>query len=173
MATAILLTTSKELAESVSAEVNKQIQTLTHRDTASKSLESRGFIGLVSDVAEAVELANLYAPEHLCLVVDKPNAYVSQVTNAGCLFLGEHSVEVLVDYVAGPSHVLPTEGTARFDSPLNILDFVKMIDVVNTGESDIRKLGKAASVIARAEGLDAHARAIEKRFYKTGRGHQE
>ena len=166
MATAILLTTSKKLAESVNAEVDKQIQTLTHRNIASKSLESRGFIGVVSGVAEAIELANLYAPEHLCLVVDKPDSYVGQVATAGCLFLGEHSVEVLVDYVAGPSHVLPTEGTARFGSPLNILDFVKIIDVINTGESDIRKLGKAASVIARAEGLDAHARAIEKRLNK-------
>jgi histidinol dehydrogenase len=170
MATAILLTTSKKLADSVNTEIEKQIQTLTHRDTASISLESRGFIGVVSGVNEAVELANLYAPEHLCLVVDKPDSYVKQVTNAGCLFLGEHSVEVLVDYVAGPSHVLPTEGTARFGSPLNILDFVKIIDVINTGESDIKKLGKAASVIARAEGLDAHARAIEKRFNKKGRG---
>ena len=164
MATAILLTTSRELAKSVDAEVDKQIQTLTHRDTASQSLESRGFIGVVSGVAEAVELANLYAPEHLCLVVDKPDVYVGQVASAGCLFLGEHSLEVLVDYIAGPSHVLPTGGTARFGSPLNILDFVKIINVINTGESDIKKLGKAASVIARAEGLDAHARAIEKRL---------
>ena len=168
MATAILLTTSQKLADSVNAEVEKQMVTLTHRDTASKSLESRGFIGVVSSVDEAVELANLYAPEHLCLVVDKPDSHVKQVTNAGCLFLGEQSVEVLVDYVAGPSHVLPTEGTARFSSPLNILDFVKIIDVINTGESDIKKLGKAASVIARAEGLDAHARAIEKRLKDLG-----
>ena len=173
IATAILLTTSKKLAENVNDEVEKQIQTLTHRDTASSSLDSRGFIGVVSSAEEAIELANIYAPEHLCLIVDKPDSYVGQVINAGCLFLGEHSVEVLVDYVAGPSHVLPTEGTARFGSPLNILDFVKIIDVINTGESDIQKLGKAASVIARAEGLDAHARAIEKRLSKTGRGHQE
>lgn len=171
MATAILLTTSRKLAESVNEEVAKQIETLTHRDIASRSLEERGFIGVVSGVAEAVELANLYAPEHLCLVVDRPEAYVGQVANAGCLFLGEHSVEVLVDYAAGPSHVLPTGGTARFGSPLNILDFVKIIDVINTGEVDIKKLGKTASVIARAEGLDAHARAIEKRFYKKGREH--
>lgn len=166
VATAILLTTSRRLADGVNAEVEKQAGALTHRETALKSLESRGFIGVISRVAEAVELANFYAPEHLCLVVDKPGAYVEQVTNAGCLFLGEHSVEVLVDYVAGPSHVLPTEGTARFGSPLNILDFVKIINMVATGESDIRKLGKAASVIARAEGLDAHARAIEKRLDK-------
>jgi len=167
MATAILLTTSQKLAENVNTEVDRQIETLTHRDIAAQSLESRGFIGIVSSIDEAIELANLYAPEHLCLVVDKPDAYVGQVSNTGCLFLGEHSVEVLVYYVAGPSHVLPTEGTARFDSPLNILDFVKIIDVINTGESDIMKLGKAASVIARAEGLDAHARAIEKRLKNT------
>jgi histidinol dehydrogenase len=166
MATAILLTTSRRLADGVNAEVEKQASALTHHETALESLESRGFIGVISSVNEAVELANLYAPEHLCLVVDKPDTYAGQVANAGCLFLGEHSVEVLVDYVAGPSHVLPTEGTARFGSPLNILDFVKIMNVVATGESDIRKLGKAASVIARAEGLDAHARAIEKRLDK-------
>lgn len=168
MATAILLTTSKKLAESVNAEVEKQVQSLTHRDTALESLASRGFIGLVSGVAEAVELANIGAPEHLCLVVDRPEAYVAQVTNAGCLFLGEHSIEVIVDYVAGPSHVLPTGGTARFGSPLNVLDFVKMIDIIDIGKPDIQELGKAASVIARAEGLDAHARAIEKRLDKEG-----
>jgi histidinol dehydrogenase len=169
-ATAILLTTSRKLADDVNAEIAKQVATLTRRDTALKSLESRGFIGVVSGVNEAISLANLYGPEHLCLVVDKAESYIEQVANAGCLFLGEHSVEVLVDYVAGPSHVLPTGGTARFGSPLNILDFVKITDVIKTGESDIKKLGKAASVIARAEGLDAHARAIEKRFNQMDRG---
>jgi histidinol dehydrogenase len=173
MATAILLTTSRKLVDDVNAEVKKQMAILTHRDIASKSLESRGFIGVISNVSEAIKLANQYAPEHLCLVVAKAESYVNQVANAGCLFLGKHSVEVLVDYVAGPSHVLPTEGTARFDSPLNILDFVKITDIINTGESDIKKLGKAASVIARAEGLDAHARAIEKRLNQQGRENKE
>jgi histidinol dehydrogenase len=168
LATAILLTTSSELADSVNQEVKRQLEVLPRRDVAKESLESRGIIGVISTVEEAIELANFYAPEHLCLAVANPEAYVGQVVNAGCLFLGENSVEVLVDYVAGPSHVLPTEGTARFSSPLNIFDFVKIINVVNTGKTDIKKLGPAASVMARAEGLDAHAQAIDKRLQDIG-----
>jgi histidinol dehydrogenase len=168
LATAILLTTSSELADSVNQEVKRQLEVLPRRDVAKESLESRGIIGVISTVEEAIELANFYAPEHLCLAVANPEAYVGQVVNAGCIFLGENSVEVLVDYVAGPSHVLPTEGTARFSSPLNIFDFVKIINVVNTGKTDIKKLGPAASVMARAEGLDAHAQAIDKRLQDIG-----
>jgi histidinol dehydrogenase len=97
-------------------------------------------------------------------------SYINKVRNAGCLFVGENSIEALVDYVAGPSHVLPTEGTARFGSPLNILDFIKLISLVKMDETDIKQLGKAASVIARAEGLDAHARAVGKRLKETGQG---
>ena len=92
------------------------------------------------------------------------DAWVDRIVNAGCLFIGESSLVVLVDYVAGPSHVLPTGGTARFGSPLNVLDFVKLISTVKTDKNDIKSLGGAAAVIARAEGLEAHARAVEKRL---------
>jgi histidinol dehydrogenase len=119
---------------------------------------------VVNSVDEAVELANLYAPEHLCLMVDRAASYVDKVTNAGCIFTGENSSVVLGDYVAGPSHVLPTGGTARFSSPLNIGDFIKIIDLVNIDQVGLKRLGRAASTIARAEGLDAHARAVEKRL---------
>jgi len=102
-------------------------------------------------------------------VVKNASVYIDKVRNAGCLFVGEGSIEALVDYAAGPSHVLPTGGVARFGSPLNILDFVKLINTVKTDNSDLKQLGKAVSVIARAEGLDAHARAVEKRLEK-GRG---
>ncbi len=163
-ASAVLLTTSRRLAEEVNKEIERQLAGLSHRDIVVKSLEDNGLIAVLGTVDEALELANLFAPEHLCLVVENAADYVGKVENAGCLFVGEKSVEVLVDYVAGPSHVLPTEGTARFGSPLNILDFVKLISLVNTSERDIEQLGKAASVIARAEGLDAHARAIERRL---------
>jgi histidinol dehydrogenase len=125
---------------------------------------------VVDSIEEAVELGNLYAPEHLCIVTRNAETYADKVTNAGCLFVGENAVEVLVDYVAGPSHVLPTDGTARFSSTLNITDFVKIMTVVSTDENDIKELGRAASIIARAEGLDAHARAIEKRLEKGNRG---
>jgi histidinol dehydrogenase len=163
-AAAILLTPSPQLAETVDNEVTKQLNELSRQSVTAESLESRGLIGVVSTIAEAIDLSNAFAPEHLCLVVAEPGDYVYNIENAGCLFLGEDSLEALVDYVAGPSHVLPTDGTARFSSPLNILDFVKIINTVNTGHEDIRRLGRAASVIARAEGLDAHARAVEQRL---------
>jgi len=98
--------------------------------------------------------------------VDKAASYVDKVSNGGCLFIGENSVEVLVDYVAGPSHVLPTEGTARFSSPLNVTDFVKLTSLVNMDKASLKELAQAAAIIARAEGLDAHARAAEKRLNK-------
>jgi histidinol dehydrogenase len=163
-ASAILISTSRKVADNINREVEKQLKTLKRRDITADSLEKKGLIAVVDTVDEAVELANLYAPEHLCLVVENAAAYVKKVRNAGCLFVGENSIEALVDYVAGPSHVLPTEGTARFGSGLNILDFVKIISLVKTGAADIKKLGKAASIIAKAEGLDAHARAAEKRL---------
>jgi histidinol dehydrogenase len=167
-AVVMLITTSKRMAERVNSEIERQLETLTRRDIAAESLESHGLIVVVADIEEAIELANLYAPEHLCLVVKDASDYVKKVENAGCLFVGENSIESVVDYVAGPSHVLPTEGTARFGSGLNVMDFVKFINLVNMDEKDIRRLGKATSVIARAEGLDAHARAIERRLKDIG-----
>jgi histidinol dehydrogenase len=167
---AILITTSRRVAGAVKREIDKQLKSLERRDIISESLEKQGLIAIVATVNQAITLANLYAPEHLCLVVKNAAAYVDKVENAGCLFVGENAIEVLVDYVAGPSHVLPTEGTARFGSPLNILDFVKLISLVKTDEKDIRRLGKAASVIARAEGLSAHARAAEIRLRDIGKG---
>jgi histidinol dehydrogenase len=167
-ASAILLTDSRRLAGAVENEINVQIKTLQRRNIIEESLKSRGLIAVVADIEEAIALANLYAPEHLCLVVEDADKWADKVTNAGCLFIGENSLEVIVDYVAGPSHVLPTEGTARFASPLNVLDFVKLTSTVNTDAGEVRSLGGAAAVIARAEGLDAHARAIEKRLENMG-----
>jgi histidinol dehydrogenase len=166
----ILITTSRRLAGAVNQEIDKQLKTLERRDIITDSLEKQGVIAIVDTINQAIALANLYAPEHLCLVMKDAPAYVEKIENAGCLFVGENAVEVLVDYVAGPSHVLPTEGTARFGSPLNILDFVKLISLVTTDAKDIKKLGKAAAVIARAEGLDAHARAAEIRLRDIGKG---
>ena len=164
LASAILITTSPSLASQVNQEVEQQLKGLPRQAIAAESLENKGMIVLVATIDEAIELANLYAPEHLCLVVDNADSYVKQVSNAGCLFVGENSIEVLVDYVAGPSHVLPTEGTARFGSPLNITDFVKLTGLINMDKANLKELGPAASTIARAEGLDAHARALEKRL---------
>ncbi|MCJ7605213.1 MAG: histidinol dehydrogenase [Dehalococcoidales bacterium] len=170
LASAIMITTSREMADKVNDEITRQIVFLDRKEVTAESLESRGLIAVVGDIEQALELANLYAPEHLCIVTKNADSYIDKVKNAGCLFIGENAIEVLVDYVAGPSHVLPTEGTARFSSTLNITDFVKIMTVVTTDEEDIRELGRAASVIARAEGLDAHARAVERRLEDIGKG---
>jgi len=167
LASAILITTSHRLANEVATEVEQQLKGLARQAIAAESLENRGMIAVVSSVDEAIELANIYAPEHLSLMVDKAEAYIDKVYNAGCLFVGEKSTVVLGDYVAGPSHVLPTGGTARFSSPLNVSDFIKFINLVTIGGASLGKLGQAASVIARAEGFEAHARAVEERL-KTG-----
>jgi len=164
LASAILITTSPRLADEVNREVEQQLKGLPRQATATKSLKNRGMIVVVTNVEEAVELANLYAPEHLCLMVEGADSYIDKVINAGCIFVGGNSTVVLGDYVAGPSHVLPTGGTARFSSPLNISDFIKFINLVAIDEASLEQLGRAASVIAKYEGLEAHARAVEKRL---------
>ncbi|TES83178.1 MAG: histidinol dehydrogenase [Dehalococcoidia bacterium] len=164
LAAAILVTDSIGLAAEVNKEVERQLKSLDRRDIAAEALRNQGLIAVVDDIGEAIELANLYAPEHLSLMVKGADAYVERITNAGCIFIGNSSTVVLGDYTAGPSHVLPTSATARFSSPLNILDFVKLINVVDVDKGTLKKLAKAAAVIARAEGLEAHARAVEKRL---------
>jgi len=144
--------------------VEKQLKGLERHDIAAEALQNQGLIAVVEDLGEAIELANLYAPEHLSLMVKDDEDYIGRIRNAGCIFTGNSSTVVLGDYVAGPSHVLPTSATARFSSPLNILDFVKLINVVDVDKGALKKLAKAAATIARAEGLEAHARAVEKRL---------
>jgi len=164
LASAILITTSKRLAGAVEQEIEKQLKGLARQAIAAESLQKRGVIAVVADINEASELANLYAPEHLCLMVKEADAYVERITNAGCIVIGESATVVLSDYIFGPSHVLPTGATARFGSPLNVLDFVKLTSLVNVDKATLKKLAKAAAIIARAEGFEAHARALEKRL---------
>jgi len=164
LASAILITTSQQFADEVNQEVERQLKDLPRQVIAAECLENRGMLVVVAKVDEAIELANLYAPEHLCLMIDKADTYIDKIYNAGCIFIGENSTVVLGDYVAGPSHVLPTGGTARFSSPLNVCDFIKFISLVNIDKAGLKQLGRAASTIARAEGLDAHALAVEKRL---------
>jgi histidinol dehydrogenase len=118
---------------------------------------------LTRDLAEAVELANRYAPEHLCLLVREPWELVGRINHAGGIFVGEHSFEVLGDYVAGPSHVMPTEGSARYSSPLSVADFVKRISLVALGATAAAQLSGAARTLALGEGLTAHAAAAGMR----------
>ena len=164
LASAILVTTSRKLAGEINQRIEQQLKDLPRQSIATESLNNRGKMIVVNDVDEAIELANLYAPEHLCLMVDKATSCLDKISNAGCIFIGGNSTVVLGDYVAGPSHVLPTGGTARFSSPLNIMDFVKLMNLVNMDKADLKKLGQAAATIARAEGFEAHARAVEKRL---------
>jgi histidinol dehydrogenase len=160
----ILISTSMDKSREVQKELTKQLENTLRRQFAEESLEKRGIVAIVNTVDEAIELANLYAPEHLELMIEKAYSYVNKITNAGCIFVGGYSPVPLGDYVAGPNHSLPTGATARFSSPLNILDFIKIIDVVKIERSSLKKLGPAAITIARAEGLEAHARAVEKRL---------
>ncbi len=164
LASAILITTSERLADEVNQEIEQQLKGLERQSIAAESLRKQGVIAVVADVNQAIELANLYAPEHLCLMVKGADALVGRLNNAGCIVTGESATVVLGDYVFGPSHVLPTGATARFASPLNVLDFVKFSSLLRVDKAALKKLGKAAAAIARAEGLEAHARAVEKRL---------
>lgn len=166
LASAILITDSCELASNVYKEVEKQLALLERKEIAEEALAKGGIIAVVSNIDEAVKLSNMYAPEHLCLDIENAENYISKIINAGCVFIGDEPTVVIGDYVAGPSHALPTGGTARFSSPLNITDFVKYTNIVNVDRVSLIELGQAAITIARAEGLEAHALAVEKRLKK-------
>ncbi len=160
----VLVTTDETLLTRVQGELEQQLLTLATRDAAKDSLTTRAYAVVVDSLAEGLKVANLYAPEHLCLLVQDPWAALPEVKNAGGIFLGAASMEALGDYAAGPSHVMPTGGTARFASALNVRDFQKVIPVVGIGAETLQKIGPAAARLARAEGLPAHARAIEARL---------
>lgn len=164
LASALLLTTSRDLATRVQRAVAAQLPCLARREIIAASLEGQGGIVVVPDLATAVALANAYAPEHLCLLVRDPWALVESIHNAGGIFLGEASAEVMGDYVAGPSHVMPTGGTARFSSPLNVEEFVKVISLLGLNDRGLRALGPAAHALAECEGLTGHAAAVRRRL---------
>jgi histidinol dehydrogenase len=159
LASAILLSPSQTLIQKVQAEVATQIEQRSRADIIVASLENRGGAVLTRDLAEAVDLANEYAPEHLALAVSEPWRWVEKVNNAGGVFMGEHSFEVLGDYLAGPSHVMPTGGSARFASPLNVWDFVKIVSLVALDDKTTQTVAPIAATLAQSEGLDAHANA--------------
>ena len=164
LATAILVTDSPQLIQEVEASLDRQLPGLARADLAKSALESRGKAVLVDNLEEAVELANRVAPEHLCLMVADPWSWAERVKHAGGLFLGEFSPEVMGDYVAGPSHVMPTGGTARFSSALGVHQFLRTMPVIGLSPEDFRGLGNAAVQIANAEGLTGHSSAIQLRL---------
>jgi histidinol dehydrogenase len=163
LASVILITTSADLADRVDKEIEVQLVKLKRSSTAGTAIDT-GMLVLVDGMAQAVELVNLFAPEHLSIMTSDASTLVSKIHNAGCIFVGEHSPVVLGDYVAGPSHVLPTGGSARFSSPLGVADFLKVSNIIALDEPAMRELSQAAMVIAEAEGLDAHAQAVERRL---------
>ncbi len=164
MASAILVTTSRTLAEAVSAEVEKMTQTLSRKDTIEKSLENYGRIFLADSMESAIEAANDIASEHLEIITKDPWNTMTGITNAGAIFLGEYSSEPLGDYFAGPDHILPTNGTARFFSPLSVDDFIKKSSVICYSREELRKVYKKVVTFAEAEGLTAHANSVAVRF---------
>lgn len=163
LATPILITTSPGLVTSIQGELQTQLDGITRKDTAANSIESRGVFVIVDNLDEALYLANHYAPEHLCLMIREPWSAVGKVRNAGGLFLGDYSPEAIGDYVAGPSHVMPTGGTARFNSSLGVGQFLKRTPLVALDLNTTLRLARTASTLARTEGFDAHAHSVEVR----------
>jgi histidinol dehydrogenase len=163
IAQAILLTPDAALLDRVAQSMKRQIGEMPRRDIISASLAARGALVLVRDLAEACELANRIAPEHLELAVAEPQELVDSIRHAGAIFLGHNASESLGDYCAGPNHVLPTSRTARFSSPLGVYDFQKRSSLIGVSKPAARRLGREAATLARAEGLEAHARSAEYR----------
>jgi histidinol dehydrogenase len=169
MASAILITTSPTLAEAVRGEVERQLETLPRRAIAEQSIRDRGAILLADSEEEAIAASNRLAPEHLELLVREPFAWLGRIENAGAIFLGPYSTEPVGDYFAGPNHILPTNGTARFSSPLSVDDFVKKSSVIHYSREALMESGEAIMTLARHEGLEAHARAVQIRMEKEGK----
>lgn len=166
LAAPVLITDSRALAERVAAAVTERLASLPRGAIAAAAFANRGGAVVAASLEEAVQLANEYAPEHLCILARDARRLAGLVRNAGGVFIGDASPEALGDYVAGPSHVMPTGGSARWASPLGVQDFLKFSTVIDLAEKDLFDLGPAGAVLARAEGLVGHARAIEERLPK-------
>jgi histidinol dehydrogenase len=164
LAASMLITTSKNLAESVGREVGLQMDMLSRNEIIEKSIENQGTIFVVKDIDTAFALSNEIAPEHLELMLDNPFEYISRVKNAGAVFLGSYSPEPLGDYFAGPNHTLPTSGTAKFSSPLGVEDFVKKSSLIYYSKDELLKVKNKVETFANKEGLTAHANSIKVRF---------
>ena len=166
IAQAIFVTTSEQQLAEVAAEIEKALAELPKADIARDSLKNRGALILVKDRAEGMAVINRVAPEHLELSVDNPDALLNEVRHAGAIFMGRHTPEAIGDYCAGPNHVLPTSGTARFSSPLGVYDFQKKSSIIYCNEAGSQPLAKTADILAQREDLDAHARSARYRYQK-------
>ena len=160
----VLVSIGEGVADRIEVEVDRQLDAAVAPGTARQAIDDNGVSVVVDTVEEAVDAANSFAPEHLCLLVESAQDYCGSVRSAGGIFIGEHSGEVLGDYVAGPSHVMPTGGTARFASALSVRDFVRVTPFLNLGEQTLLDIGPAAARLAGIEGLEGHAAAAELRL---------
>ncbi|HCR87638.1 MULTISPECIES: histidinol dehydrogenase [Psychrobacter] len=166
IAQAIFVTTSERQLAEVAAEIEKALAELPKADIARDSLKNRGALILVKDRVEGMAVINRVAPEHLELSVDNPDALLNEVRHAGAIFMGRHTPEAIGDYCAGPNHVLPTSGTARFSSPLGVYDFQKKSSIIYCSEAGSKPLAKTADILAQREDLEAHARSARYRYQK-------
>ncbi|URZ01428.1 histidinol dehydrogenase [Clostridium felsineum] len=164
LASSIFVTTSRELADKVIKEIKLQVEDLSRKEIILKSLKDYGAVILVEDLNRAIEIGNVLAPEHLEIITRNPFEYLNDIKNAGSIFLGSYSPEPLGDYMAGPNHVLPTSGTARFSSPLSVDDFVKKSSYLYYSEKALKNVNSKVIKIAETEGLTAHANSIKVRF---------
>ncbi|HYA13857.1 MAG TPA: histidinol dehydrogenase, partial [Syntrophales bacterium] len=164
MASAICLTPNENLAREIASEVDLQLMSLQRKLIASRALNNFGAVIVTRDINQAIEEANRFAPEHLELMVKNPRELLPKIKHAGAIFLGHNTPETLGDYIAGPCHILPTGGAARFSSPLGVYDFVKRSSVLSFSKEALLRYGKQAARFAELEGLEAHGRSIEKRL---------
>ena len=164
LASAILITTSKELAEQVSAQADALTEKLSRKEIIQKSLDNYGYILLAESMEDAIDAANEIASEHLEILTADPYQVMTKIRNAGAIFLGEYSSEPLGDYFAGPNHILPTNGTAKFFSPLNVDDFMKKTSIISYSREALERVHKDIEAFAESEGLTAHANSIKVRF---------
>ncbi len=164
LAQSILISDDEQFLRAVQSRIEAVVKDMPRKDVISSSLSDRGALILVRDLNEACQLVNRIAPEHLELSVADPSKLIDQISNAGAIFVGKYTSESLGDYCAGPNHVLPTSGTARFSSPLGVYDFQKRSSVIEVSRSGARELGLIAATLAREEGLEAHAASAERRF---------
>ena len=164
LASAILITTSKELAEKVSEEVDGFVKVLERAPIIQKSLDNYGYILLADNMEDAIDAANAIASEHLEIITKNPFDTMTRIRNAGAIFLGEYASEPLGDYFAGPNHILPTNGTARFFSPVNVDDFIKKTSIISYSRQALEKVHNQIETFAKSEGLTAHANSIKVRF---------
>lgn len=164
LASAILVTTSMDLAEKVSREIDGFVKDLSRKEILEKSLENYGYILVADTLDQAVETANEIASEHLEIVTRNPFEVMTKIRNAGAIFIGEYSSEPLGDYFAGPNHVLPTNGTAKFFSPLGVDDFIKKSSIIYYSREALKEIHKDVEAFAEAEGLTAHANSVRVRF---------